>query len=106
GRSAARPAEFSVCTTEKWPDLPAGRVGSWTRGVESLPHPAGGRSEGSPGGRMGPSGCSADWIAHLTGGQGVAGSNPASPTGSPASVQASDVRAHGPGPVPTWLLSE
>src|SRR5262249_12675693 len=26
------------------------------------------------------SGCSAAWIAHLTGGQGVAGSNPAIPT--------------------------
>ena len=40
----------------------------------------------SRGGRIGASGCSAAWIAHLTGGQGVAGSNPASPTGYDASA--------------------
>ena len=33
--------------------------------------------------RTGTSGCSAAWLAHLTGGQGVAGSNPAIPTKFP-----------------------
>ena len=70
--------------------LPApGRCGSFTLpGDVFLPHlharPE--RSCEGPGGRIGASGCSAAWIAHLTGGQGVGSSNLPSPTACHASA--------------------
>ena len=57
-----------------------------TSGEPHIPAQLPYRSEDPPGGRMRASGCSAAWLAHLTGGQGVGSSNLPSPTEEDAST--------------------
>src|SRR6266550_3872413 len=85
---------------------PGARSAVTAGGTRAEPGLGAARSGSSPGGRIGPSGCSAAWIAHLTGGQGVAGSNPASPTAEQATgLELPALRNPGVGLVRSWERS-